>query len=339
MRLAIRAWGIFGAMLAQALVPIAVVVLAALPAQFAIAQAPLKPQPYRVGFLTPQSQPAREEVFRAELRRLGYTDGQGLAVEYRSADGRFDRLPALAAELAALKVDVIVTVVTQASLAAKKATSTIPIVMVAVGDPVGSGLVKSLARPGGNVTGVAATPAVGKQLELVRELRPKASRVGILWNPANLVYQRQALAEAKEAAAALKMRLQIVEARRPEDFDRAFATIAGQRVDALLVMGDPVFTAHSAQLAELGVKHRLATVSMTRESAERGFLVTYGPSFAEAHRLAGGYVDRILKGARPAELPVEQTTKYDLVINARTARALGLTVPAALVSRADQVIP
>jgi putative ABC transport system substrate-binding protein len=211
--------------------------------------------------------------------------------------------------------------------------------MVAVGDPVGSGLVKSLARPGGNVTGVAATPAVGKQLELVRELRPKASRVGILWNPANLVYQRQALAEAKEAAAALKMRLQIVEARRPEDFDRAFATIAGQRVDALLVMGDPVFTAHSAQLAELGVKHRLATVSMTRESAERGFLVTYGPSFAEAHRLAGGYVDRILKGARPAELPVEQTTKYDLVINARTARALGLTVPAALVSRADQVIP
>ncbi len=313
--------------------------LASLPAANAIAQS--SAVPHRVGYLAPSAQPGREEIFRQELRRLGYTEGKNLTIEYRTAEGRFERLPALAEELIGLKVDVLVTVVTQASLAAKKATSTIPIVMVGVNDPVGAGLVASFARPGGNVTGTSATVAEvgGKQLELIRELRPKASRVGVLWNPANAVYQRQALAEVKAAAAKLKLRLQIAEARAPAEFDRAFATIAGQRVDALLVLGDPLFSPHASQLAELAVKHRLATVSSAREYVERGFLMAYGPSFTDAHRLSAVYVDRILKGARPADLPVEQVTKFELFINTRTARVLGLSVPQALVSRADQVLP
>ena len=318
---------------------LAMLALVALPAAPAAAQSPAPS--HRIGYLTVSAQPAREEIFRQELRRLGYTEGQNLTIEYRAAEGRFERLPALAAELVGLKVDVLVTVVTQASLAAKKATGTIPIVMVGVGDPVGTGLVASLARPGGNVTGNSTTAAevVGKQLELVRELRPKASRVGVLWNPANAVFQKQALGEAKAAAAKLKLRLQIAEARGPAEFDRAFATIAGQRVDAVLVIGDPVFNAHASELAELAVKHRLPAVSSAREYVERGFLMTYGPSFADAHRLSAAYVDRILKGARPADLPVEQITKFELFINARTARVIGVSVPQALVARADHVIP
>ena len=326
-------------MRSRRLVLLAMLALVALSTAAADAQSPAPP--HRVGYLTVSAQPGREEIFRQELRRLGYTEGQNLTIEYRAADGRFERLPALAAELVGLKVDVLVTVVTQASLAAKKATATIPIVMVGVGDPVGAGLVASLARPGGNVTGSStnATDVVGKQLELVRELRPKASRVGVLWNPANAVFQKQALAEAKAAAAKLKLRLQIAEARGPAEFDRAFATIAGQRVDAVLVIGDPVFNAHASELAELAVKHRLPTVSSSREYVERGFLMTYGPSFADAHRLSAAYVDRILKGARPADLPVEQITKFEMFINARTARVIGVPVPQALVARADHVIP
>ncbi len=317
---------------------LAMLALVALSATDANAQS--APKAYRVGYLTPSLQPARENALRGELRRLGYAEGQNLTIEYRSAEGQFDRLPALAGELAGLNVDVIVATVTQASLAAKKATSTIPIVMIAVADPVGAGLVASLARPGGNVTGTSASAGevVGKQLQLLQELRPKASRVGVLSNPANTVYGKQALAEAKKAAAKLKIRLQIAEARRPEEFDRAFATIAGQRADALLIIGDPVFTAHAPHLAELGVKHRLPTVSLLREYAEQGFLMTYGPDFTDAHRQAAGYVDRILKGARPADLPVEQGTKFELVINSRTARLLGIAVPQALVGRADQVL-
>jgi ABC-type uncharacterized transport system substrate-binding protein len=307
----------------------------------AIAAAQSPPRPHRVGYLTPTGQTAREDAFRQELRRLGYVEGKNLIIEYRTAEGQFERLPALAAELVGLKVDVIVGVVTQASLAAKKATSTIPIVMAGVGDPVGSGLVTSFARPGGNVTGTAAAAAdvVGKQLELVRELRPKASRVGVLWNPANAVYQKRALAEAKAAAAKLKIRLQIAEARGPEEFDRAFATIAGQHGDALLILADPMFNAHAAQLAEMAVKHRLPAVSGARDFAERGVLMTYGPSFIEAHRLSAAYVDRVLKGARPADLPVEQVTKFELLINARTARVLGVQVPQVLLARADEVLP
>jgi len=297
-------------------------------------------QVYRVGYLTPSALPSRDESFRRELARLGYTEGRNLILEYRSAEGEFDRLPALAAELVGLKVDVIAAVVTQASLAAKKATGTIPIVMIAVSDPVGSGLVAGFARPGANVTGTASASAevVGKQFELLRELRPKASRVGVLWNPANTVYQKQAVGEVRAAAKRLKIGLQIVEVRSPDAFDRAFATVAGQHVDALLVVGDPIFGGNMAQLAELGVKHRLLTLSGPREYAEHGLLMTYGPSFSEAHRLAAGYVDRVLKGARPADLPVELVRRYELVLNARTARALGVTLPQSLIARADEVL-
>jgi putative ABC transport system substrate-binding protein len=302
------------------------------------AQTPAKV--FRVGYLTANATPSRDEAFRRELARLGYTEGRNLIVEYRSAEGQFDRLPALAAELVALKVDVIASVLTQASLAAKKATSTTPVVMIAVSDPVGSGLVPSVARPGANVTGTSSSAAdvVGKQLDLLRELRPKASRLGVLWNPTNPVYQRRALAEVQAAAKKLKIGLQIVEAPSPDAFDRAFATIAGQHVDALLVVGDPIFGGNLPQLAELGVKHRLLTLSGPREYAEHGFLMTYGPSFPEAFRQAADYVDRILKGARPAELPVQQVQKYELILNARTARALGVSFPQSLIARADEVV-
>ena len=294
----------------------------------------------RVGYLTPISQPAREQVFRQELRRLGYVEGQNIALEYRSANGSFERLPDLAAELVGLKVDIIVAVVTQAALAAKNATGTIPIVMIGVGDPVGAGLVASLARPGGNVTGTSTVAAdvVGKQLELLREMLPKVSRVAVLWNPANPVFQKQQVDEAKAAAAKLNVQLQFVEARTPDELDRALAAIAKQRTDALFVLSDPVFGVHVARITDFAAKHRLPTVSGPREYADAGALMTYGPSFPEAFQRAATYVDRILKGTRPADLPVEQPTKFELVINAKTAKALAVRIPQSLVLRADQVV-
>ncbi len=294
----------------------------------------------RIGYLTPISLPAREELFRQELRRLGYTEGQNLVIEYRSANGSFARLPDLAAELVGLEVDVIVAVVTQAALAAKKATGTVPIVMVGVSDPVGSGLVASLARPGGNVTGTSAVAAdvVGKQLELLQEMLPKVSRVSALWNPANPVFQKRQLGEARAAASKLRIQLQLVEARTGADLDRAFAAIAKQRVDALAVLGDPVFTSHAGRIADLAARHRLPTVGGSAEQADAGILMTYGPSYSEAHQRAVVFVDRILKGASPADLPVEQSTKFELVVNTRAARGLGLTIPQSLVVRADRVL-
>ena len=326
-------------MIQRGLVLTAAVVLGALSATIASnAQGPARV--HRVGFLTPVAQPAREDVFRQELRRLGYAEGQNIVIEYRSADGGFERLPGLAAELVGLKADVIVVVVTQAALAVKKATSTIPIVMVGVGDPVGSGLVASLARPGGNVTGTSSTAAdvVGKQLELLKEILPRASRVAVLWNPANSVFQKQMLREVKEAATKLKVNLRLVEARAPEELVRAVAAIAKQPTDALLILADPIFSAHAARIAELAARHRLPTVSGARESAERGILITYGPNFSDAYRQSAVYVDRILKGAKPVDLPVEQTTKFELVINAKTAAALGVRIPQSLVVRADQLV-
>jgi putative ABC transport system substrate-binding protein len=294
----------------------------------------------RVGYLTPTSQPVREEIFRQELRRLGYVEGRNIAMEYRSANGRFERLPDLAAELVGLKVDLIVAVVTQAALDARRATGTTPIVMVGVSDPVGSGLVASLARPGGNVTGTSSLAAdvVGKQLELLHEIFPKASRVAALWNPANPVFQKLQLAEVKAAAAKLRVQLQFVEARTPGDLDRAFAAMARERPGALLVLGDPMFGSNFARIAALAIKHRLPAVGGSRESAEAGALVTYGPDYSEAYQRAAAYVDKILKGGRPGELPVEQTTKFELVVNAKTARAIGVTIPPSVVMRADKVV-
>jgi len=294
----------------------------------------------RIGYLTPVAQPSREEHFRRALRQLGYTEGRSIHVEYRSAEGRFERLPALATELVALDVDVIVAVVTQAALAAKAATGSVPIVMLAVADPVGVGLVASLARPGGNVTGTSSVAAdvVGKQLELLRDVLPAVTRVAALWNPANVTFQQRQLAEAKAAAAKLRMQLHPVEAPTAADLDRAFATIVDLRPDGLIVLGDPLFFPLNARIGALAISHRLPTVSGSREFAEGGGLVAYGPSYFEAYRGAAGYVDRILKGVRPGDLPVEQTTTFELVVNARTARTLGVTIPAPVLARADHVI-
>ena len=216
----------------------------------------------------------------------------------------------------------------------------IPIVMVGVSDPVGSGLVMNLARPGGNVTGTSSEAAdvVGKQLELLLEMLPKVSRVTALWNPANPVPQKQQLEEAKAAAAKLKAQLQLVEARTPDELDQVFAAIAKQRTHALLVLADPIFVVQAARIAGLVNRHRLPAVSGPREFADAGCLMTYGPSYSDGYRLAATYVDRILKGARPADLPVEQPITFELVINLKTAKALGLTIPQSLLLRADQVI-
>lgn len=294
----------------------------------------------RIGYLTPSSQPAREDVFRRELTRLGHVEGQSLAIEYRSADGNFDRLSGLAGELVSLKVDVLVAVVTQAALAARKATDTIPIVMVGVSDPVGVGLVASLARPGGNVTGTSTLAAnvVGKQLESLRELLPGVSRVATLWNPSNAVFQKLQLGEAKAAAAKLKLQLQLFEARTPDQLDRAFASMARPRPDALLILGDPMFGAHWRRIAELAARHRIPAVSSTSDYADAGGLMSYGPNYVEAYRRSATYVDRILKGGRPADLPVEQPTTFELIINTRAAAALGLTIPRSLAGRADRVV-
>jgi putative tryptophan/tyrosine transport system substrate-binding protein len=237
-----------------------------------LAQAQEQKKVPRTGLLSPTSDDSRVEAFRQRLRELGYVDGQNITIEYRWADGKFDRLLDLAAELVRLNVDVVVAVVTQASLAAKKSTATIPIVMIGVSDPVGSGLVVSLARPGANITGTSSMTAevVGKQLELLRETFPKISRVAALWNPANPVFQAIQLRETENAARALGLRLQLMEARIPDEIDRAVAAAARERIRALLILNDPIFFAHRKRLAELSVKHRVAAVSGTLEYTEAG---------------------------------------------------------------------
>jgi putative tryptophan/tyrosine transport system substrate-binding protein len=297
----------------------------------------------RIGFLasvSASSDTDRIEAFRQGLRELGYVEGQNVTIEYRWADGRFEQLPDLAAELVRLKVDVIVAVVTQASLAAKKATGTIPIVMVGVSDPVGSGLVASLARPGTNITGTSSMTAeiIGKLLELLKETLPKISRVAALWNPANSVFQALQLRETEVAARALGVQLQILEARGPDEIDRAFAAMVKERTKALLILGDPVFTSHRKRIADLAAKYRVPAVSGTREYVEAGGLMAYGPSFPDMHRRAATYVDKILKGTKPADLPVEQPKKFEFIINLKAAKQIRLTIPPNVLARADKVI-
>jgi ABC-type uncharacterized transport system substrate-binding protein len=294
----------------------------------------------RIGFVSPTSDDSRVEAFRQGLRELGYVEGQNITIEYRWAEGRFERLPDLAMELVRINVDMVVAVVTQASLAAKKATGKIPIVMIGVSDPVGSGLVVSLARPGANITGNSSMTAevVGKQLELLKETLPKISRVAALWNPANPVFQAIQRKEAEVAAQALGVQLHIVEARGADEIDRAFAGAARDRVRALLLLNDPVFMAYRKRIADLSVKHRLTTVSGTLEYTEAGGLMAYGPSFPDMYRRAATYVDKILKGTKPADLPVEQPTKFELIINLKAAKQIGLTIPPNVLARADKVI-
>jgi len=282
------------------------------------------------------------EAFRQGLRDLGYVEGRNVVIEYRDAEGKHERLPALAAELVALKVDVIVAPPTPAALAAKQVTKTIPIVFAAVSDPVSSGLVTSLARPGGNVTGLSdLTPElVGKCLEQLKQAVPGVSRAAVLWQPGAFGErtEKDLLKAAEVAARALGVRLQFVEARGPDDFDRAFSKMTSARADALTVLPTAMFVSERRRLVDLAAKNRLPTVFPYRESVDAGGLMSYGPNLADMYRRAATYVDKILKGAKPGDLPVEQPTKFELVINAKTAKALSLTIPQSVLLRADQVI-
>ena len=295
---------------------------------------------YRIGLLSPTSQALGVQGFRAGLQALGYVEGHNIVVEHRSAEGRFDRLPELAAELVRLRVDVIVTVVTQASLAAKNATKTIPIVMLAVGDPVGAGLVASLAQPGGNVTGTSLqnVEVAGKSLELLKNAIPKLRVVAVLWNPANPVFQAQMVKETEAAARRLGIQLRMLTARDAKEIDRAFAAMSGERAEALIVIADPVFSAQRMRIAALAAIGHLPWISGPSEYVEAGGLMSYAANSSERGRRTAVYVDKILKGAKPADLPVEQPTAFELVINLKTARALGIKIPQSVLIRADRVI-
>ena len=294
----------------------------------------------RVGYLgAGSSNSANVEAFRQRLRELGWAEGKNIVIEYRFAEGRFDRLPDLAADLVRLKVDVMTAAPTPGAVAAKKATGTIPIVMVGVGDPVGLGLIATLARPGGNVTGLSfdAGMEIGKGLEIIKETLPNSRRVAVLSNPAN-PGQPAAIKNVKAAARSLGVELRFLEAQGPDEFDGVFATMAKERVEALLVVTDSTFYIQRARLAELATKHRLPAVCGFRDYAEAGALMSYGPSVVAMYQRAAFFVDRILKGAQPASLPVEQPTKFELVINLKAAKALGLAIPQSLLVRADKVI-
>ena len=296
----------------------------------------------RIGFLGNSTAALEANLvgpFREGLRELGYVEGRNILIEYRWAEGKNERLPALIAELIALKVDVIVTAGTPAALAVKKATTSIPLVMAAVGDPIGVGLVASLARPGGNVTGLSAiAPELeGKRLELLREVVPKLSHIAVLWNPDNPL-QAGSLKETRAAAQVLGIKVQLLGVRTAEDFPAAFAAILKERPGALLVLADRIFLHNRARIVDFEAKRRLPGMYPYRELVEAGGLMSFGPSYAGMHRRAAYYVDKILKGAKPADLPVEQPTKFDLMINLKAAKALGLTIPQSVLARADEVI-
>jgi len=298
----------------------------------------------RLGTLLPLSRPAapdwkeRSALFKA-MRELGWVEGQNLVIEDRWAEGRIERFPALAAELVRLKVDVIVTLSWPAAVAAKNATTTIPIVIVGAGDPVGTGLVQSLARPGGNVTGVGdlATELSAKRLELLKEAVPTLSRVAILWNAGDsgMTLRMRAI---QTASRTLGVTVRPLGVHSLEDFEVAFTAMTQERPDALFVVADPLVTANRKRILDFTATHRLPAMYESRPYAADGGLMAYGPSFDDMFRRAAAFADRILKGARPADLPVEQPTRFQLVVNLKTARALGLTLPQSILIRADEVI-
>jgi putative ABC transport system substrate-binding protein len=296
----------------------------------------------RIGFLaatSPSVESTRIEGFRQGLRDLGYTEGKNIVIEWRWAEGKFDRLPDLAAELVRLDVDVIVTGGSTSSGAAKQVTTTIPIVMAQVNDPVGSGFVASLARPGGNMTGLStlAPEISGKQLELLKEIVPKLSRVAVLGTstaPGNA----QALKETEHAARAFKVQLQYLDILGPKDIGTAFRQASEGHADAVLVLGAPVFISQRKQIADLAIKNRLPAMYVAPEHVEDGGLMSYGVSVVDLYRRAATYVDKILKGRKPADLPVEQPTKFELTINLKAAKQIGLTIPQSVLYRADKVI-
>jgi putative ABC transport system substrate-binding protein len=289
---------------------------------------------YRIGSLG-----VDQDLLRQALRESGYVEGPLLTIEWRSADGRPERFDDLAAELVRLKVDVLIAANPAAALAAKKATASIPIVLVHTPDPVQLGLVTSLGRPGGNITGTTSLSAdlSAKQLELLMEAIPQASRVAVLLNPLN-PWHPLALKGAERATRSLRLHLQSVEVRAGENLEGAFTAMTKERADAVLVLSDPMTYFHRARIADLATKRRLPTMHGVRGYVDVGGLMSYWASQADLYRRVVSYVDRILKGAKPGDLPIEQPTRFELVINMKTARALGLTIPPSLLARADQVI-
>ena len=281
------------------------------------------------------------EGFRQQLRELGWVEGRNIAIEFRFADGRAERLPGLANELVRLNVNLIAAAPTPAALAAKKATSTIPIVGLSLTEPVAVGLVASLAHPGGNVTGVSyafGTEIFGKQLELLRDVVPKVRRVAVIADPGATPAHPRMMDAINAAARSMGLNLQVLELREPSEFDRAFAVIAKDRAEALLVMGHPLFFLHRTRLADLAARNGLPSMSTQEQWVDAGGLMSYGPNFVDVYRRGAVYVDRILRGTKPGDLPIEQPTNLALVINLKTAKRLGLTIPPSLLQRADQVI-
>jgi putative ABC transport system substrate-binding protein len=278
-------------------------------------------------------------AFQQGLQELGYLEGKNILIEQRYVAGHFERLPELAAELVRLKVDVFVAGGAPAAHAAKNATKSIPIVMAYVADPVGIGLVASLARPGGNITGLSDFNlfVVTKRLELLKEVVPAASRVAVLLNPTNPTNPLQ-LKEIQAAAPALGVTILSVEVKGPDDIDRAFAVMKKERAGALIVFGDPMFGTHRIRMLELAVKSRLSAIYSSRAFVDAGGLMSYGTDFANLHRRAATYVDKILKESKPADLPVEQPIKFELIINLKAAKQIGLTIPPNVLARADRVI-
>ena len=307
------------------------------------ADAQQAPKTAKIGILsatTPAALAPSVEAFKQGLRELGWVEGKSFVLEVRYGEGKVERLSELARELVALKMDVIVTPADLSIAAIKRETQTIPIVMALSSDPVGAGFVASLARPGGNITGLSnISPELsGKRVELLREAVPGLSRLALLWNPE----VRGAVLDYKEAASAarsLRVEVQSVEVSRAEDLDRAFSTITSWRAQALMLPGiNPVGFANRAQIVSFAQRNRLPSMFPTKEYVDSGGLMSYGPSLVDLFRRAAGYVDKILKGAKPADLPVQQPTKFELVINLKTAKALGLTIPQSLLGRADEVI-
>ena len=304
------------------------------------AQAPAKVP--RIGLLSPFSPSDTalwHQAFRLGLRDLGWVEGKNIGIEYRYAEGRSDRLPELAADLVRLKVDVIVASVLPDAVAAQKATRAIPIVMASVSDPVAVGLVESLAHPGGNVTGLSqiASDLAGKRLELLKEMVPKLSRVAVLWNPQNPA-STISWKEIQLPARQLGVQLDSLEVRSPDDFDKVFEAATRARAGALFIIADPVIVTNLKRIAGLAAKRRLPSIFQFSEFADSGGLVSYGPDRADLYRRAATFVNKILKGAKPGDLPVEQPTKFELVVNLKTARAIRITIPQSVLFRADRAI-
>jgi ABC-type uncharacterized transport system substrate-binding protein len=296
----------------------------------------------RIGYLSstsPSAGSARIEAFRQGLRELGYLEGKNILIEWRYAEGKLDRLPALAAELVHLKVDIIVSASPPVTGATKDATVTIPIVMAHDPDPIGNGFIASLSRPSGNITGLASlTPELsGKRLELLKEISPKLTRLAVLGYSTEPGYA-QVLKEIELAAGAFKVQLQYLDVLTAGEIEKSFRSATKGRADAILVMNSPIFIAHRKQVADLAAKNRLPAIYYSTEFVEDGGLMSYGVSFTDLYRRAPTYVDRLLKGAKPADLPVEQPTKFELVINLKAAKQIGLTIPPNVLARADKVI-